>query len=267
MVCLWSPARKSAYGLRQCQAAVWQFLRRTCPPRLLPEQAGIFRFPATRTAAALEPMQNCIRVPLGITLKKGTLMNNNMAQSKGLGAGAAILHGLAKNWWVLLLRGIAAVVFGILAFAWPGITIVSLIILYGAYALVDGLFALYAAISGGTGAAPRWWMAVVGIAGVLAGVIAFAWPGITALTILLLIGAWAIVSGIFEIIGAVRLRKEIDNEWTLILHGALSVIFGVLLMAMPGAGALAMVWVIGAYAIAAGILMIALAFRLRSHAR
>ena len=193
-------------------------------------------------------------------------MNNNTAHT-GLGAGAAILHGLAKNWWVLLLRGLAAIVFGVLAFAWPGITIVSLIILYGAYALVDGLFALFAAIGGSTGAAPRWWMAVVGIAGVVAGLIAFAWPGITALTILMLIGAWAIVSGIFEIIGAVRLRKEIDNEWTLILHGALSVLFGVLLMAMPGTGALAMIWVIGAYAIAAGILMVALAFRLKSHAR
>ena len=194
-------------------------------------------------------------------------MNNNMAQAKGLGVGAAIVHGLAKNWWVLLLRGIAAIVFGVLAFAWPGITIVSLIILYGAYALVDGLLARVAAISVGTGAAPRWLMALGGITGVLAGLIAFAWPGITALTILLLIGAWAIVSGIFEIIGAVRLRKEIDNEWTLILHGALSVLFGVLLMAMPGTGALAMIWVIGAYAIAAGILMVALAFRLKSHAR
>ena len=194
-------------------------------------------------------------------------MNNNTVHTAGLGAGAAILHGLAKNWWVLLLRGLAAIVFGVLAFAWPGITIVSLIILYGAYALVDGLFALFAAIGGSTGAAPRWWMAVVGIAGVVAGLIAFAWPGITALTILMLIGAWAIVSGIFEIIGAVRLRKEIDNEWTLILHGALSVLFGVLLMAMPGTGALAMIWVIGAYAIAAGILMVALAFRLKSHAR
>ena len=193
-------------------------------------------------------------------------MNSNSTDDKGLGAGAAILHGLAKNWWLLLLRGIASIVFGVLAFAWPGITIISLVIVYGAYALVDGLFSLYAAIRGGESAAPRWWLAVVGVAGVLAGIISFANPGVVALWLLLLIGAWAIVSGIFEIVGAVRLRKEIDNEWMLILHGAITVLFGVLLMAMPGAGALALVWVIGAYAIAGGIILAALAFRLRKHA-
>jgi len=193
-------------------------------------------------------------------------MNTNTADAKGLGAGAAIAHGLAKNWWLLLLRGIASIVFGVLAFAWPGLTIISLVIVYGAYALVDGLFSLYAAISGGSAAAPRWWLAVVGIAGVLAGIISFAVPGVVALWLLLLIGAWAIVSGIFEIVGAVRLRKEIDNEWMLILHGAITVLFGVLLMAMPGPGALALVWMIGAYAIAGGIILAALAFRLRKHA-
>ncbi len=192
-------------------------------------------------------------------------MNDNIARAPGLGQGALILHGLAKNWWVLLLRGLASIVFGILAFAWPGITIISLVILYGAYALVDGLFSLYAAIVGG-GPAPRWWLAIVGVAGVLAGLVAFFMPGLTALTLLLLIGAWAIVSGIFEIVGAIRLRKEIDNEWMLILHGAITVLFGVLLMAMPGPGALAMIWVIGAYAIAAGVILILLAFRLKKHA-
>ena len=193
-------------------------------------------------------------------------MTSNSTDSKGLGAGAAILHGLAKNWWLLLLRGIASVIFGVLAFAWPGLTIISLVIVYGAYALVDGLFSLYAAIRGGEGAAPRWWLAVVGVAGVLAGIISFASPGMVALWLLLLIGAWAIVSGIFEIVGAVRLRKEIDNEWMLILHGAITVLFGVLLMAMPAAGALALVWVIGAYAIIGGVILGALAFRLRKHA-
>jgi uncharacterized membrane protein HdeD (DUF308 family) len=193
-------------------------------------------------------------------------MNNSTANAGGLGHGAAILHGLAKNWWLLLLRGIAAIVFGVLAFAWPGITVVSLVIVYGAYALVDGLFSLYAAIRGGDGPAPRWWLAVVGVAGVLAGLISFAMPGVVALWLLLLIGAWAIVSGIFEIVGAIRLRKEIDNEWMLILHGVITVIFGVLLMAMPGPGALAMVWVIGAYAIAGGVILSVLAFRLKKHA-
>ncbi|MFN4142312.1 HdeD family acid-resistance protein [Aestuariivirga sp.] len=193
-------------------------------------------------------------------------MNDNLAQARGLGAGAMILHGLAKNWWVLLLRGIASIAFGVLAFAWPGITIISLVILYGAYALVDGLFSLFAAIGGGSGAAPRWWLAVVGVVGVLAGLVAFAWPGLTALTLLLLIGAWAIVSGVFEILGAIRLRKEIDNEWMLILHGVITVLFGALLIAMPGPGALAMIWVIGAYAIVGGIILVILSFRLRQHA-
>lgn len=193
-------------------------------------------------------------------------MNDNIARTKGLGPGAVILHGLAKNWWLLLLRGIASIVFGVLAFAWPGITIISLVIVYGAYALVDGLFSLFAAISGGNGAAPRWWLAVVGVAGVLAGIVSFAMPAVVALWLLLLIGAWAIVSGIFEIIGAIRLRKEIDNEWMLILHGIITVLFGVVLMAMPKVGALAMIWVIGAYAIAAGIILSALAFRLKKHA-
>lgn len=192
-------------------------------------------------------------------------MSEKPTAAKSLGPGAEILHGLAKNWWAVLLRGIASIVFGVLAFAWPGITLWTLIILYGAYALVDGLFALYAAVTG-NGAAPRWWMAAVGIAGVLAGIVAFAWPGLTALTLVMLIGAWAVVSGIFEIVGAIRLRKEIDNEWMLILHGVLTVIFGALLLAMPGAGALAMVWVIGAYAIAAGILLALLSFRLKKHA-
>ncbi len=193
-------------------------------------------------------------------------MTDNVTTARGLGPGAILLHNLAKNWWALLLRGIAAIVFGVLAFAWPGITIVSLVILYGAYALVDGVFSIIAAISGGT-PAPRWWLAIVGIVGVLAGLVAFAMPGVVALYLLLFIGAWAIVSGIFEIVGAVRLRKEIDNEWMLILHGVLTVLFGIVLIAMPGTGALALIWVIGAYAIAAGIIMVVLAFRLKGHAQ
>ena len=186
--------------------------------------------------------------------------------TQGLGAGAILLHNLAKNWWALALRGVAAIVFGVLAFAWPGITIMSLVILYGAYALVDGVFSIFAAIGGGT-PAPRWWLAVVGILGVLAGLIAFANPVLVGLYLLWFIGAWAIVSGIMEIIGAIRLRKEIDNEWMLILHGLISVLFGIMLFAWPVTSALALIWVIGAYAIAAGVIMLVLAFRLKGHAK
>ena len=141
----------------------------------------------------------------------------------------------------------------------------SLVIVYGAYALVDGLFSIYAAIQGGN-TAPRWWLAIVGIAGVLAGIISFVAPGVVGLWLLMLIAAWAIVSGVFEIIGAIRLRKEIDNEWMLILHGVISVLFGAVLFANPASGAVAMIWVIGAYAIAAGIIMSVRAFRLKKHA-
>jgi uncharacterized membrane protein HdeD (DUF308 family) len=183
----------------------------------------------------------------------------------GLGGGSRILHALAKNWWLLLLRGIAAIVFGVLAMVWPSITLWSLIILYGAYVLVDGAFALGAAIFGGS-PAPRWWLAIVGLLGIAAGIVAFALPLLTGLTLLLIIGSWAIVSGVFEIIGAIRLRNEIDNEWMLILHGAISVLFGALVIINPGAGAVAIVWMIATYAIVAGVILCALAFRLRKHA-
>jgi uncharacterized membrane protein HdeD (DUF308 family) len=113
--------------------------------------------------------------------------------------------------------------------------------------------------------APRWWLAVVGLCGVVAGVLTFMMPGVTALVLLYFIAAWAIVTGVLEIVGAIKLRKEIDNEWMLILGGALSVVFGVGVFLLPGAGAIALIWVIGAYAAAAGVLQIALALRLRNH--
>src|SRR5262245_59612387 len=112
-----------------------------------------------------------------------------------------LLHALARNWWLVLLRGIAAIVFGILAFAWPGLTLLTLVIFWGAFALVDGVLAIAAAIAGRGGMTPRWWLAIVGLAGIIAGLLTFLWPGITALILLLFIAAWAIVAGVFEIIG------------------------------------------------------------------
>jgi len=176
------------------------------------------------------------------------------------------LNALVKNWWLMLLRGIAAIVFGILAFVWPVITLATLVLFYGAFALVDGIFAVIAAIRGGV-PTPRWWLAVVGICGIVAGLLTFLWPGLTALVLLFFIAGWAIAMGVFEIIGAIRLRKEIDNEWMLILSGAISVLFGIVLLARPGAGALAVVWLIGFYAILFGILNIAFALRLRKHSQ
>ncbi len=176
-----------------------------------------------------------------------------------------MLHALAKNWWLLLLRGIAAILFGVLAFGWPGLTLLTLILFYGAYALVDGVIAIIAAIRGGAPAA-RWWLAIVGILGVAVGAFTFMLPGMTALILLFTIGGWAAATGVLQVIGAIRLRKEIDNEWLLILSGVISVLFGVGVVVQPGAGALALVWVIGAYAIIAGVLHIGLAFRLKKHA-
>jgi uncharacterized membrane protein HdeD (DUF308 family) len=182
----------------------------------------------------------------------------------GAGLGSTMVHELAKNWWLVLLRGIAAIIFGVLAFAWPGLTLLTLILFYGAYALVDGVLAIIAAIAGGA-PAPRWWLAIVGVLGILAGILTFLWPGITGLVLLFFIAGWAIAIGVFQIIGAIRLRKEIDNEWLLILSGVISVLFGIGVLLVPGAGALAIVWVIGLYAIVAGVLYIALAFRLKKH--
>jgi uncharacterized membrane protein HdeD (DUF308 family) len=178
--------------------------------------------------------------------------------------GGPLLPTLARYWWLILLRGIAAIVFGVLAFIWPGITLVTLILFWGAFMLVDGVLALANAIMGG-GMGSRWWLALVGLAGVAAGVMTFLWPGVTALVLLWFMASWAIVLGIFQIVGAIQLRKEIDNEWTLILSGVVSVLFGVILFVAPGAGALGLIWVIAAYAIIFGVLMVMAGLRLKKH--
>ncbi len=183
-----------------------------------------------------------------------------------IGLGSAMVHALAKNWWLLLLRGIAAIIFGVLAFAWPGVTLLTLILFYGAFALVDGVLAIIAAITGGAPGS-RWWLAIVGLLGIAAGLLTFLMPGLSALVLLFFIAGWAIATGVFQIMGAIQLRKEIDNEWFLILGGIISVLFGIGVMLAPGAGALALVWVIGAYALIIGVLLVALAFRLKKHAR
>jgi uncharacterized membrane protein HdeD (DUF308 family) len=175
-----------------------------------------------------------------------------------------IADELARHWWLVALRGLAAVLFGILAFAQPQMTLTLLVLLFGAYALVDGVLGLIAAFRGD--ADHRWAMAAEGIVSVLAGLAAFLWPGVTALVLLYIIAFWAILTGALEILAAVRLRRVIHNEWALILSGALSILFGIVLVAAPGAGALAVVWLIGAYAIVFGITLLALAWRLRSFA-
>jgi uncharacterized membrane protein HdeD (DUF308 family) len=179
--------------------------------------------------------------------------------------GLPLLKSLAENWWLLLLRGIAAIAFGVLAFLWPGITLLTLILFWGAYAVVDGIFSLWSAISGKGGS--RWWLALVGICGIVAGVLAFALPGVTALVLLMFIAGWAIATGILQVWGAIRLRKEIEGEWLLILSGLLSIAFGLVLIAWPGPGVLAVIWLIGSFAILEGCIYAALAFRLKKHRR
>jgi uncharacterized membrane protein HdeD (DUF308 family) len=171
---------------------------------------------------------------------------------------------LARNWWVLALRGVLAIIFGVLAFLWPGLTLITLVLLFGAYALVDGVFAVIAGIAS-YGRSQRWWgTLLVGIAGIVLGILTMLWPGTTALVLLYFIAAWAIVTGAFQVVAAIQLRREITNEWALIIGGILSILFGVLLVIFPGAGALSLTWMIGAYAVLFGILLIALALRLRS---
>lgn len=191
-----------------------------------------------------------------------------MTTNASTGMGQPLLPVLSRNWWALALRGLAAILFGILAFAWPGITLFVLVIFFGAYLLVDGIFAIVAAVRA-AGEEARWWLLLIeGVLGVVAGLVAFFWPGLTALALLYLVAAWAIVTGIMEIVGAIRLRQEIVGEWALILSGVLSFIFGVLLVVIPArAGLLSLTWLIGIYAIAFGVIMLVLAFRVRGLAR
>jgi len=158
---------------------------------------------------------------------------------------------------------VAAVIFGILAFAWPGVTLVVLALFFGAYALIDGICALVAAYRGREGIKPVWPLVLIGLLGVAAGIATFLWPEMTALALLMFIAVWALLIGIAQIAAAIRLRKEIDNEWMLGASGALSVLFGALMIASPGAGALAVAWIIGAYSMAFGLLLIVLSLRLK----
>jgi uncharacterized membrane protein HdeD (DUF308 family) len=178
--------------------------------------------------------------------------------------GGSVAETLRRNWWLLALRGLAAVIFGVLAFAWPGITLLTLVWLFGAFALVNGILSLVLATKAPKGY-PRFGSLILGgLLGILAGLLTFVMPGITALGLLILIAAWALITGILEIVAAIKLRKTITGEWMLILAGLASVAFGILLILQPAAGALVMVLWIGAYALVFGILLFVLAFKMRS---
>jgi uncharacterized membrane protein HdeD (DUF308 family) len=174
-----------------------------------------------------------------------------------------MLPTVSGNWWAVLLRGVAAVLFGLAALIWPGLTLAVLIVVYGVYAIVDGIFAIVVGIRAGSDTR-RWLLLAEGALGILAGLIAVFWPGVSAVVLLYIIAFWAIFGGLLRIFGAVLLRREIDNEWTMALGGALWVILGIVLFVVPGAGLLSLSWLIGIFALGAGITLIALAFRVRS---
>jgi uncharacterized membrane protein HdeD (DUF308 family) len=166
---------------------------------------------------------------------------------------------LSLDWRSVLVRGLVAVAFGIVILVWPGLTVTALVLLFGVFVLVDGFAHLIAAFRVQDG---RGWQIFEGVAGVAAGVITLVWPDITALAILYIIAAWAIVMGVFRIVGAIGLRKVIPHEWLFIVSGALSVIFGIILIVAPVSGALAITWLIGFFALFVGMLLLALAWRL-----
>jgi uncharacterized membrane protein HdeD (DUF308 family) len=171
-----------------------------------------------------------------------------------------MLYELANRWWALALRGLFAFLFGLLTFCIPGIALLTLVLMFGAYAILDGVFDL---VSSMRSFDHHWPLMIEGIIGIVIGILTFIWPGMTATVLVYLIAFWAIFTGVLEIVTGIRLRKAITNELWQILMGFLSLLFGVLILLFPGAGALALLLWIGAYFMVFGILLVALAFRPR----
>jgi uncharacterized membrane protein HdeD (DUF308 family) len=170
---------------------------------------------------------------------------------------------LAQNWWAFVLRGVLAVIFGVLAYMWPGITVASFVLVFGAYSLLDGISSLAAAFRPPPGAS-RAWLIIGGILGVLAALVVFMMPGLTAVILFYVVAAWAIATGVSRILAAIELRKVIDGEWLLALSGVLAIALGALMLARPAAGLLGLIWAIAMYAIVTGIMLVVLGVQLRS---
>jgi uncharacterized membrane protein HdeD (DUF308 family) len=176
-----------------------------------------------------------------------------------------VVDQIGRHWGWVALRGGIAILFGLMALFMPAITLSALVLVWGAFALVDGVLALVAGIRIRDQGKPLWALIIVGLLGVAAGIVTFLWPGLTALVLLYIIAIWALVAGVFQVIAAIRFRKDIHNEWFLGLSGLVSILFGAMLIAQPGAGALALVWVIGIYAVFFGILLLVFSLRLKQH--
>jgi len=170
---------------------------------------------------------------------------------------------LIHNWWSLVLRGVLGVILGIVTFASPGITLAGIVILFGAYALLDGVFSVMGAVRAARDH-EQWGVLVIeGIVGIGAAIVTMAWPAITVIALVYVIGAWAVITGVLELAAAIRLRRHITGEWMLALGGIASLIFGIMMMLAPLAGALVIALWVGAYAFVFGIVLIALGLRLR----
>jgi len=174
---------------------------------------------------------------------------------------------LFRDWWHFAVRGVLTIVFGIVALIWPNVTSLALVLLFGAFVLTDGIFTVATGIASRK-YFKRWWALLLeGLTGIVIAAITFIWPNITGLAMMYFIASWAVLTGIFEIAAAIEFRNLIPGEWTTVLMGILSIIFGIMLFVSPGAGALSIVWAIGFYAIFFGIMEIVFAFRLRGLGR
>lgn len=170
-----------------------------------------------------------------------------------------------KYWWSFFVRGVVAILLGLAAIFMPGITLELLAVLLAAFFLADGVFSLAASV-GGKKLDSRWWLLLLeGLAGIIIGIITIVWPALTVVVLVLFVGFWALVTGILEIAAAIKLRHEIRGEWLLALSGIISILFSLILFVNPGAGAVALVWIIGAYAFFFGISLVLLGLKLRKH--
>lgn len=180
---------------------------------------------------------------------------------------STLVEQMAGRWWIHLLRGLAAIGFGILAFLWPGQTLLTLVVIYGAFALLDGVLAIVGAALDRTGTSSTVLLVVIGLLGIAAGAATLIWPGLVMTGLVVYVGAWAMIRGLVDMVQAIQLRKETADAWPLLISGLLSIGFGVLVFAAPSLGVAVIVWPVAACAVLAGILLVGLAFRLRSLAQ
>jgi uncharacterized membrane protein HdeD (DUF308 family) len=178
-----------------------------------------------------------------------------------------MFEDLSRVWWAFLIRGALAILFGILAIAWPAITLGIFLIVFGAYAFIDGIFLVIKAINTWDAEGDHWLLMLEGLIGVGVGTITFLAPAVTAIALLFYIAVWSLATGIMEIAQSIRLRKEVQKEMWLLLSGIVSIFFAVLLMLFPSAGALSLIWLVVIYAILFGLLLVVFAFRLLAQRR